>query len=209
MSVLGLIAMALNPVEAENALRGSEEWLQGRFGTQRIEGFVSSTSVKAGKELRIFARNTSPTYRVEIYRMGWYSGLGARLVYRSDELPQATQPDCLYDETFRMVSCHNWRESHRVTIPANWLAGLYWVRFAEADGATTWFTATAFVLRDEESGADFLMQIPFNRHQMYNAYAGRAWHYGPEGFEGRALKISFDRPSDRAAGRSRFRSTTR
>ena len=58
-----------------------EPYEKGWRRRKELEGFCSHTSIRAGETLKIFV-STDPTikYRIDIYRMGYYGGKGARLV---------------------------------------------------------------------------------------------------------------------------------
>ena len=45
-----------------------------------IEGYASATSINRGETIRFFISTGDPAYTIDIYRMGWYGGAGARLV---------------------------------------------------------------------------------------------------------------------------------
>src|SRR5215813_2857217 len=80
-----------NPVRNENQLPGTRSWLlentridpRTRYRCPWIEGFVSATSAKAGQTIDFFvSTNPSADFTIEIYRMGFYGGDGARLMRR-------------------------------------------------------------------------------------------------------------------------------
>ncbi|NUO89333.1 MAG: hypothetical protein HOQ18_00640 [Dermatophilaceae bacterium] len=74
-------------------------------------------SVNLGERVDVKIRSNATAYAVEIYRLGWYRGLGARHVASarlSAPLPQ-TQPACTFQPTFQpetdLVDCGTWRVS--------------------------------------------------------------------------------------------------
>jgi hypothetical protein len=62
-----------------------------------IEGFASQVSAVAGDTVTLFVNTTAPAFHVEAYRMGYYQGIGGRLVWQSEEVPgiQATPPQLI------------------------------------------------------------------------------------------------------------------
>src|SRR3954453_18477424 len=80
-----------NQVRVENARPGSPSWQYPLASAGAIEGYSSVTSVRPGAMLRLHV-STRPAerYRVEVYRLGWYGGAGARLVLCA--------PECTADE---------------------------------------------------------------------------------------------------------------
>lgn len=72
-------ALAANPVQLENAKPGTAAWqLTSPAQYREIEGYASLTSVNRGGTISLFVNTIAPTYTIEIYRMGWYGGLGGR-----------------------------------------------------------------------------------------------------------------------------------
>ncbi|HZS11423.1 MAG TPA: hypothetical protein VFA38_04180, partial [Nitrospirales bacterium] len=68
---------AATAISDENAKAGTTAWrLTDPAVGGEIEGYASSTSVDRGGDVAIFIRTSAPAYAVEIYRMGWYGGLG-------------------------------------------------------------------------------------------------------------------------------------
>jgi len=87
-------------------------------------------------------RTPATAYRLDVYRMGYYDGMGARLVDQlrpSAPLPQA-QPDCLYEAETQLVDCATWGVSASWAVPADAASGVYFVRLVreDADEAPTW-----------------------------------------------------------------------
>ena len=74
-------AAAANPVQTENAKAGTTAWRLTNPATAReIEGYASLTSVNRGGQITLFVNTAASSYTIEIYRMGWYGGAGARLL---------------------------------------------------------------------------------------------------------------------------------
>ena len=94
-----------NPVVCENQLPGTpqSQWdIQGS-GDPTIQGYATPFSVADGQTVRFKVDTDASNYRLDIYRLGWYGGLGARLVTTvqpSAPLPQ-NQPDCIFQAPVR------------------------------------------------------------------------------------------------------------
>ena len=115
-------AAPANTIVAENCRPGNprEEWDVNAEGDPEIQGFATEMSVNLGETVEFKIKTHSPRYRIDIYRMGWYGGSGARLVETiqpSVPLPQA-QPDCRVHTRMRFVDCGNWQVS------ASWNAAI-------------------------------------------------------------------------------------
>ena len=72
-------------------------------GDASIQGFATDTSVNVGGTISFKVQTPATRYHLDIYRIGYYQGNGARLiatVQPSAKLPQ-TQPSCLNDSDHR------------------------------------------------------------------------------------------------------------
>src|SRR6266568_352266 len=73
-----------NAIEAENCLAGTPQttWdLPNQdAGDPSIQGFATEISVNQGNTVSFKINSTASAYHIDIYRMGYYQGNGARLV---------------------------------------------------------------------------------------------------------------------------------
>ena len=104
-----------NPIVQENCLPGSppEVWDVSGAGDSNIQGFATDISVNAGQTISFKINTDATAYRIDIYRIGYYQGNGARLITTvnpSVTLPQV-QPACLTDAATHLVDCGNWAVS--------------------------------------------------------------------------------------------------
>ena len=86
----GRTAVAATPslIRDENARPGARDWQLTRvrvdkdgFRSPWIEGYCSKQSVKAGESIDIMVSTNPPRrFEIEIFRMGYYGGRGARLM---------------------------------------------------------------------------------------------------------------------------------
>jgi hypothetical protein len=77
--VCALPALAQNVVQVENMRAGSPDWVRTNPAANReIEGYASDTSVNRGDIIHLYVSTFDPTYTINIYRTGWYNGVGAR-----------------------------------------------------------------------------------------------------------------------------------
>ena len=105
-------AAPANEVVAENCKPGSppSEWDVSGAGDPSIQGFATDISVDQGQPVTFKVDTDAGDYRLDIYRMGWYGGDGARLVATvqpSATLPQS-QAACTEDGATGLVDCGNW-----------------------------------------------------------------------------------------------------
>src|SRR5260370_40856771 len=199
------VAAATNPVVAENQQPGSSAWQLGSLVaddvTQQVKGYASATSISQGATINFYVSvNPVQTYNLDIYRMGWYGGLGGRLRLHQPGLSRTTQQACPADPTTGIIACH-WTPNYSVTIPPDWTSGIYLVILTNSLGYESYIP---FVVKDGRPAA-FLYQESVNTDQAYNNYpndhvTGKSLYafnsYGANTVAGdaRAVKFSFDRP---------------
>src|SRR6185295_1176995 len=90
-----------NAVVAENCLTGNSDWDLTGGNDASIQGFASDISVNVGQTVSFKINTDAINYRIEIYRLGYYGGAGARKITTSTitlSQPQA-QPACVTDPT--------------------------------------------------------------------------------------------------------------
>jgi hypothetical protein len=183
-----------NPIVCENNQLGNpaEEWDIAGAGDDTIQGFSTDISVSRGQPINFKIQTTAADYRLDIYRMGYYGGSGARkiaTVAPSATLPQ-DQPACLSDPTTGLVDCGNWAISATWDIPATAVSGIYFAKVIRSD--TGGASHIVFVVRDDASHSDLLFQTSDTTWQAYNQYGGNSLYAGSPA--GRAYKVSYNRP---------------
>src|SRR4029453_7878754 len=74
-------------VARENAKPGTGDWQTTSAGEAgAIEGYASAVSAQHGETVTLHVSTRAQSFHVEAYRMGWYGGAGARLVWRSEDV---------------------------------------------------------------------------------------------------------------------------
>ncbi len=209
-AVFGLIAVFLisgsafascsapaNAIEAENCLPGtpSAQWYVSGAGDLTIQGFAASMSVNVGQTVSFKISTTASAYHIEIYRMGYYQGNGARLI--TTFTPTASlaqgQPACMTDTASRLYDCGNWKVSATWAVPSNATSGIYFAHLIRNDNGND--SLIFFVVRNDSSTSAILFQTSDESWQAYNGYGGHSL-YGATGFDltNRAYKVSYNRP---------------
>ena len=186
-----------NPIQGENALPGSEpaSWIQPAYPPTAIEGWASEVSVLPGDTVHLHVSTASDRYRVEIYRLGWYGGLGARLV--------ACIPSCSGEEQGERygretgVFRADWPVTDTYTVPASAASGYYYALLRDTSpgdnhDARGW---VVFVVREPPTQhSRILVQVPVNTWQAYNPWGGRSLYPFNSTDLVHAVRVSFDRP---------------
>ena len=197
---------ASNRIVAENALTGNpaSEWDVTGAGDPTLQGFATQMSAAPGESVHFKIDDTTVTgsttpasYRIDIYRLGYYGGDGARLVGSIDPtaITQPAQPACtLTDPTgFRLLDCGNWAVTASWPVPSGAVSGIYVARLTRtADHAKA--SHIAFVVRDDTGHSDILVQTSDTTWQAYNPYGGFNAYDSANGGDGNAWKLSYNRP---------------
>jgi hypothetical protein len=126
-----------NSIIEENRLPGapSTEWDVNGAGDPTIQGFGHDISINRGETIHFKIKTDSTDYRIDIYRLGYYGGLGARLVDQiapSVPLPQQ-QPEGLRDPETLLFDCGNWAVSASWQAPVEATSGIYVARLVRQD----------------------------------------------------------------------------
>ena len=195
----------LNPVQLENALPGSVGWRIARAPAHAVEGYASEVSVAPGDSLDLHV-STAPaaSYRVEVYRLGWYGGAGGRLVAclpascTDGEQGQA-QPLRSPDPATGFLDA-GWTVTDRVRVPSAWVSGYYLAVFRLTSGPSAGRGSWApFVVRAPATAhSAVLVQAAVNTWQAYNRWGGTSLYKDASGrsCKGVCTRVSFDRPYD-------------
>jgi hypothetical protein len=130
-------AVPANAIVAENCKPGnpSSEWDINGYGDPSIQGFSTDMSVNPGETVTFKVKTDATAYRVDVYRLGYYRGLGARLVATvkpSVPLPQV-QPQCKADYETRLYDCGTWNVSASWAVPSDAVSGIYIARLVRTD----------------------------------------------------------------------------
>ena len=181
-------------IASENARPGApaSEWDVSGAGDPGIQGFATRISVLAGQTVDFKVTTASPAFRIDIYRLGYYAGLGARhvaTVPSASTIAQA-QPDCLSDAATGLVDCGNWSVSASWVVPVDAVSGVYLARLVRED--TLGASHAVFIVRDTTRNADILFVTADTTWQAYNQYGGNSLYTGSPA--GRAYKVSYNRP---------------
>jgi hypothetical protein len=200
-----LCAAPPNPIVRENCKPGSpaSEWSLGAVDTSTIEGFATDISANRGETVRFKVNTTATAYRIDVYRMGYYAGFGARKVATVPNTAtlKQRQPACLVGPSDAngaatgLIDCGNWAESASWAVPADAVSGIHFARLVREDG-TAGANFVFFVVRDDQSTASLLFQTADTTWQAYNDYGGNSLYANAAANlpARRAYKVSYNRP---------------
>ena len=200
------VATSAGTIAKENRLPGTTAW-RHEVSRSGIAGYADAVSVNVGERIRFAVSTTSPRYRLDIYRLGWYGGAGARLMRSVPALRGVDQgswaprtygvrncPTCIVDPSLGLIDA-GWLTDYQMNIPSSWVSGNYLALLTTPSGDHTYIY---FVVRDDSRPSDILAVMPVNTYQAYNVWGGvdlYIAHPLPDGRSApRSYEVSFNRP---------------
>ena len=191
-------------IKRENALPGTTSWrLTAPADKHEIEGYADRTSVVPGEPVTLYVSTVAPTFRVAAYRMGYYQGNGARLIWQSPDEPGDHQSEPSITYGVNTAEAH-WRPT--LTVPTEgWPPGDYLFKLTSSTGLQQYVPLT---LRDDSSTAAYVVVNAVTTWQAYNVWGGYDLYQGLMGngsdYAHRARIVSFDRPYALGSGAGDF-----
>ena len=190
----------------ENEKPGTAAWHLDGDGGAAINGFANLTAARAGQQVTLYVTTEAARYHISAYRIGYYGGKGARLVWRSGEMKGVTQPACTLAPTTNMVACDNWAPSITVKIGPQFAQGDYLFKLVADPGSQSYIPLAVW---DPSSRATYVVQNSVLTWQGWNTWGGYDMYGGaPPGgspqYDNRAVVLSFDRPYGNGSGAGDF-----
>ncbi|MFJ9818686.1 N,N-dimethylformamidase beta subunit family domain-containing protein [Streptomyces sp. NPDC101151] len=177
--------------EAEQHAPGTADWrIRSTGPPDAVAGYTDQVSIVPGQECGLYVSTTAASFRVSAFRVGWYGGKRARLIWTSPLVPGRAQPPPLLLPATRTVRA-DWPTSLSLDT-TGWPEGAYLLRL-EAD--TGHQRHVPLIVRSAEgAGRTVLLHAPAT-WQAYNHWGGHSLYTGPSGaYDTRSLAVSFDRP---------------
>jgi hypothetical protein len=193
----------VNEVACENTKPGtpSSDWEINKAGDDRLQGFATAMSVQAGDTIGFKIKAQSTNYHIDVLRLGYYGGLGARkLASNLTPTGTSTQPACQSEASTGLIDCGNWAVTRSWTVPSDAVSGVYIAHLVNnADPLIE--SHIVFVVRDDSSHSDVVLQTSDETWQAYNRYGGNSLYVcddpcppgSPTTYKS-AFKVSYNRP---------------
>jgi hypothetical protein len=195
-------ATAANPVQQENSRPGTPGWAIPAGAGTVVTGYSSETSVAPGQSFNLHvAAPPGSRYRVLVYRLGWYRGVGGRLIMcvpgcRSSQAAIAQPPPTTPDAVTGLFRAP-WRVTDRVDIPPDAASGYYEAKLEVVGGTYAGAVGSVPMIVRQSPAAPasaVLVQVPVNTWEAYNRWGGKSLYQF--GTSMHAVEVSFDRPFD-------------
>ncbi|WP_371833313.1 DUF4082 domain-containing protein [Ferirhizobium litorale] len=168
-------------IALENMKQGNsiDEWGIEGDGDGNIQGFATEISTNVGGTVDFKIATDSTHYRIDIYRLGYYGGDGARKVGSIEQslTTAQVQPHPIVDMSIGLIDCGNWDVSASWEIPDDAVSGVYIAKLVRLDG-TEGASHIPFVVRDDSSTSDIVFQTSDTTWQAYNAWGGASLYEG-------------------------------
>jgi hypothetical protein len=195
-------------VIAENRRKGTTAWEIATGHAKGIAGFATTTYAAQGDTVTLYVSTTASTFHVEAYRIGYYQGTGARLVWRSANVSGRAQPTCPLKTGVNMVACDNWTPTISFRITAAFVQGDYLLKLVGNGGQESYVPLTVW---DPTSTATYLVKNDVFTWQAWNPYGGYDFYAGLGTCSAdvyplcsRARVVSYDRPYAYGKGAADF-----
>lgn len=197
-AAISATSAATNPIVLENQKQGTPQsiWqISPGADSTTIQGFTTAISTNVGGEVDFKIDNTTgnPNYHIDIYRLGYYGGDGARLVttIQHQAAGSVVQPAPLTDASTGEVDAGNWSITDRWTLPSTTISGVYVANVIDGNQVFQ----IPFVVRDDSSHSAIVFQTADQTWQAYNPWGGADLYAGNgPGVNGSAYAVSYNRP---------------
>jgi len=167
---------------------------------QVITGYASQISLFPGQTALLHvSAPPGDRYRIALFRLGWYGGVGGRLISCSPGCDQSRQPvkqpPPTRPDPRSGLFVAPWSVTDRIQIPHQAVSGYYIAKLEVVSGPDTGAVgAVPLIVRAVYPGSTtILVQVPVNTWEAYNPWGGKSL-YGSASDGTHATEVSFDRP---------------
>ncbi len=184
-------------IQDENAKAGTPGWqiAPSSFDSSKLSAYSGKDSYRCGEIVYLRVHAASSFFiNVEVYRMGYYGGAGARKIWSTagSALGGKQSPAVIVQggdpsRPLNMVDAGGWFLNLGIRVDGNYTPGTYLVKITDKVGK---YTYVPFTVRDDTgSRHSLLLQQASTTWQAYNKYGGRSFYTTP----GSAM-LTFNRP---------------
>jgi hypothetical protein len=221
--MLGLVLMAclqqapraasageLNRIVIENRHPGSTLWQLPWPGytvsddiNLQIKGYAGLESAAPGGMVPLKVTATpAQSFTVDVFRLGYYQGLGGRLIQHLGPFTGVQQPKCGIVQSTLMNVCA-WSTSVALRIPDTWISGVY---VAVLSSASKYQSLIPFWVVEDNRRSDMLFISSLDTYEAYNDFpydplspsglpqTGHSLYDFSSAGNMPAVKVTFDRP---------------
>jgi hypothetical protein len=209
---LGPYGVQSRQVELENQRRGTTAWeIPPGVSTVAIQGFADHVYAAMGDAVSLYVSTHATRFRVEAFRMGYYSGTGARLVWQSNDVIGGTQHPCELTTPTNTVTCNNWTRPVTFRVTSAFVQGDYLLKLVASSSSGGGQSYVPLTIWEPGSHAAYAIKNDVFTWQAWNPYGGYDFYAGKGDCPSdvyplcsRARIVSFDRPYGTGAGAGDF-----
>jgi hypothetical protein len=190
LAVAANAAFGQNAIVTENQSPGTpaSEWDLGGPGSTTLQGFTTDISVNHGSTVNFKIQSGTANWRIDIYRLGYYQGNGARLITTISKTSKQTQPAPVTNSATGEVDAGNWAVTASWAVPASAVSGVYIAHLVDQTNTNN-ENHIPFIVRADESTSGILFQTSDTTWHAYNGWGGASL-YGGNGPGGIRLRVA-------------------
>jgi hypothetical protein len=176
-------------VQEEERKPGSSAWRPSKAPAP-VVGYLDRTTARCGDRVGVHLSGKGPV-DVTIYRVGWYGGRGARVVWTHPAVPSVPRAGATVDPKTAMTEVR-WPTSTRIKIRPSWTPGVYLVVATPVGSTRAPGEGAVMPLVVEPTVPSGTLVVASTlTWASYNTYGGANTYHGARG---PAKAASLDRP---------------
>jgi hypothetical protein len=194
-------------ITEENAKPGTPGWQiePSSFDPAKLSAYSGKDSYTCGEIVYLRVHCTSsPWITAEVFRMGYYGGIGARLVWATEgnSLGGAQPAPVIVQgrvasQPQQMVDAGTWFLSVGIRVDGSFTPGTYLVKISDKTGMATY---VPFTVRDDTGTRHALLLVQATTTwQAYNKFGGRSFYTTPG-----SASLTFNRPYIEGQGSGQY-----
>src|SRR5213593_1209458 len=135
-------ASTQNAIQIENAKPGTSSW-------------NDFSAIATHDTINLYVTTTAANFTIDIFRTGWYGGVGARLVASLGSFTGVHQAIPAPDAVTGMVAATSWTKTTTLAIPSDWVTGVYLAKLTASNGNKSFIL---FVVRNDGGTEPIMFQ---------------------------------------------------
>ena len=194
-------------IQDENAKPGTPGWQidPSSFDVAKLAAYSGKDSYTCGDIVYLRVHSASSYFvTAEVYRMGFYGGVGARRVWSTEgsalggkQPPAVLVQGGIASQPQNMVDASGWLLTIGIRVDGSYTPGTYLVKIWDKVGN---YTYVPFTVRDDTGTKhSLLLQQASTTWQAYNKYGGKSFYTTPG-----SSHLSFNRPYLEGQGSGQF-----
>jgi hypothetical protein len=183
-----------NTVTQENQQAGTAAWQIPSPNQAAIAGYADSLSYLPGQTVSMYVDSHGDPFTYQVFRMGYYQGLGGRLMLDQSTPTTAIAEPAYSVSPFGSYLSSDWMVTARFVVPPDWMSGFYLVKLHdEVNGDESYVTFTLV----SPDPSPIVVEFQTDTWTAYNGWGGYSAYYS-------AQRLSMNRPWAEEGGAGKF-----